>query len=92
MPDSLIPFEGNTNTSVVKQGKYRVVHARDGFAVEVIVETSDGIRSFPTSREHPELIAMVNNVKGVSSGRDGGPFYINEWHQVIVPAGDPVKY
>lgn len=92
MPDSLIPFEGNTNTSVVKQGKYRVVHARDGFAVEVIVETVDGIRSFPTSREHPELIAMVNNVKGVSAGRDGGPFYINEWHQVIVPAGDPVKY
>ena len=92
MSNQLIPFEGNTNTSVVKQGKYRVVHARHGFAVEVVVETPDSVRSYPTSREHPELIAMVNKVKRNSAGRDGGPFYINEWHQVIVPVGDPVKY
>ena len=88
----LIPFGGNTTTSVVKQGKYRVVHHREGFAVEVVIETPDDIRSFPTSREHPQLIEMVNQLKTGSEGREGGPFYINEWHQVIVPVGDPVKY
>jgi len=92
MTDLLIPFGGNTTTSVVKQGKYRVVHQRDGFAVEVVIETPDDIRSYPTNREHPQLVEMVNKVKLASEGREGGPFYVNEWHQVIVPVGDPVKY
>ena len=92
MSTQLIPFGGNTNTSVVKQGKYRVVHHQEGFAVEVVIETPDDIRSYPTSRAHPQLVEMVNRVKTASDGREGGPFYINEWHQVIVPVGDPVKY
>jgi hypothetical protein len=92
MSTQLIPFGGNTNTSVVKQGKYRVVRHKDGFAVEVVIETPDDIRSYPTSREHPQLVEMVNQVKIAADGREGGQFYINEWHQVIVPAGNPVKY
>jgi hypothetical protein len=87
-----IPFGGNASTSVVKQGKYRVVHHKEGFAIEVVIETPDNIRSYPTSRAHPLLVEMVNRVKVASDGREGGPFYINEWHQVIVPVGDPVKY
>lgn len=92
MSNELIPFGGNTTTSVVKQGKYRVVHHSGGFAVEVVVETSDGERAYPTSREHPQLVEMVNKVKSASNGSDGGPFYINEWQQVVVPVGNPVKY
>lgn len=92
MNTQLIPFGGNTTTSVVKQGKYRVVRHKDGFAVEVVIETPDDIRSYPTSRAHPELVEMVNKVKVASDGREGGQFYINEWQQVIVPVGDPVNY
>ena len=92
MNNQLIPFGGNTNTSVVKQGKYRVVRHNDGFAVEVVIETADSIKSYPTSREHPQLVEMVNKVKLTPNGREGGPFYINEWQQVIVPVGNPVKY
>jgi hypothetical protein len=92
MNSPLIPFEGNCNTSVVRQGKYRVVHHGDNFAVEVIIETPDGIRSYPTSRAHPLLVAMVNLVKLKATGVEGGQFYLNEWHQVVVPAGNPVRY
>src|SRR5882757_9573870 len=92
MTTPLIPYGGNTNTSVVKQGKYRVVRHQDGFAVEVVIETPDSIRSYPTSREHPQLVEMVNKVKITPDGREGGPFYINEWQQVIVPVGNPVQY
>lgn len=92
MNNPLIPFGGNANTSVVKQGKYRVVRHNDGFAVEVVIETADSIKSYPTSREHPQLVEMVNKVKLTPNGREGGPFYINEWQQVIVPVGNPVKY
>ena len=92
MSQNLIKFGGNTATAVTKQGKYRVVHRRDGFAIEVVIETPDGIRSYPTSQEHPELIRMVNAVKVAAEGREGGQFYINESQQVIVPAGNPVKY
>jgi hypothetical protein len=92
MSNSLIPFGGNCATSVVKQAKYRVTHHNDGFAIEVVIETPDDIRSYPTSHEHPKLVEMVNKVKMDASGREGGPFYINEWQQVIVPAGDSAKY
>src|SRR4051812_38787770 len=92
MTESLISFGGNTSTSVVRQGKYRVVHHAEGFAIEVVIETPDSIRSYPTSRAHPQLVAMVNKVKTGAEGREGGQFYINEWGQVIVPAGNPVKY
>lgn len=92
MSNSLIPFGGNFNASVVRQGKYRVVHHKDSFAVEVIIETPDSIRSYPTSRAHPLLVGMVNRVKLEANGVEGGPFYVNEWHQVIVPAGNPARY
>jgi len=92
MKHELIPFGGNTTTTVVKQGKYRVIHHKGEFAIEVVIETPDDIRSYPTSREHPQLVEMVNKVKLAADGREGGSFYINEFCQVIVPSGDPVKY
>ncbi len=92
MSNTLIPFGGNTTTAVVRQGKYRVVHHRGGFAIEVVIETPDDRRAYPTSREHPELVAMVNRIKQAGDGQGGGQFYINEYCQVIVPAGNPVTY
>lgn len=82
-----IPFGGNTSTSVVRQGKYRISHADGGFHISVIIETDDGIRSYPSTNKHPDLVAMVNAVKTTVGGAEAGQFYINEWEQVIVPAG-----
>jgi len=86
MSAPLIPFPGNTDTSVVKQGKYRTARGEDGqFTVSVVIETDDGIRSYPSTSAHPELVRMVNGIKSATGAPEGGQFYINEWNQVIVP-------
>jgi hypothetical protein len=88
----MIVFDGNCATTVVRQGKYRLVHHGDSLAVEVVIETPDGMRLYPASRGHPDLAAMVNGVKTKLGAAEGGQFYINEYRQVIVPAGNPVNY
>jgi len=35
---------------------------------------------------------MMNDVKMTYGSGPNGPFYINEYHQVIVPVGDATKY
>jgi Phospholipase D-like domain at C-terminus of MIT len=86
MSAPLIRFTGNTDTSVVKQGKYRTARGEDGqFTVSVVIETDDGTRSYPSTSAHLELVRMVNGIKSATGVPEGGQFYINEWHQVIVP-------
>lgn len=85
-------FEGNITTNVTKQGKYRIKHHGEGFTVSVTIETDDGVISYPSSSEHPELIQMVNRVKSFYGNAEAGSFYINEYGQVIVPAGEPLEY
>lgn len=85
-------FEGNIASNVTKQGKYRVKHHGKGFTVSVIVETDDGVISYPSSSEHPELIRIVNYVKSFYGNAEAGSFYINEFGQVIVPAGEQLEY
>lgn len=88
MSSKLVIFGGNSSSSVTKQGKYRVSHEPEGFSISVIIETPDGIRSYPSTDKHPALVEMVNSVKEQVQGAPGGQFFINEWRQVIVPAGD----
>lgn len=45
-----------------------------------------------STADHPELIALVNAVKLEVSDTQGGPFYINEYRQVLVPAGQGATY
>ncbi|MCH8474948.1 MAG: hypothetical protein LAT55_06945 [Opitutales bacterium] len=87
-----IKFEGNVSSNVGKQGKYRVKHDNGHFSVSVIIETEDGIINYPSSSDHRDLIKMVNMVKSYFNEVEGGSFYINEYGQVIVPAGDPLEY
>lgn len=92
MEQNPVLFEGNCSTSVVRQAKYRVVSKGSSYAIEIVIETSDGLRLYPTAREHPGLVEMVNDIKRAKAGADGGQFYINEFRQVIVPAGEPLQY
>jgi hypothetical protein len=92
MSSKPIKFGGNSGASITKQGKYRVSHEPDGFSISVVIETPDGIRCYPSTDKHPKLVELVNKVKVEIRGSEAGPFFINEWKQVIVPAGNPVEY
>ncbi|MGH7229286.1 MAG: MIT C-terminal domain-containing protein [Nitrospiraceae bacterium] len=88
----MIRFEGNCSAGAVRQAKYRLKRHGEGFQVEAVIETPDGERLYPASRVHPELVVMVNPIKQEGGGGEGGQFYVNEFRQVIVPAGNPVEY
>jgi Phospholipase D-like domain at C-terminus of MIT len=88
----MIIFEGNCSTNITKQSKYTIKHHNGHYVVSVMIETPDGIRMYPATRDHEQLVAMINAIKEEVAGIKGGAFYINEHGQVIVPAGNPVKY
>jgi hypothetical protein len=42
-----------------------------------------------TTRLHEQLVELVNTIKVEINGSPGGVFYLNEYRQVVVPAGRP---
>ena len=86
MPEtSLVAYGGNCPHSVSRDAKYGL-HYKDGQWVVGIVYVSDvDERWYPVTGEHPDLVDLVNAVKLATNGKPGGAFYINEYHQVIVP-------
>jgi len=85
-------FEGNWPMSVRKAAKYSVKHEDGRYVVAIVYEFGEGEKWYPTTDEHDELVEMVNRIKMEVNGFFGGPFYINEYRQVIVPAGNPTIY
>jgi len=84
-------FPGNCPRNVSKDAKYSV-RVTDG-RVGLTYRTAYDERWHMTTKAHPELADMVNDVKCThGNGRPGGPFYINEYKQVIVPVGDAAQY
>src|ERR1035441_5972293 len=73
-----------------KDAKYGV-RGTDG-RVALMYSTADGERWHMTTDAHPELADMVNDVKRTQGAGPRGPFYINEYKQVIVPVGDAAQY
>jgi hypothetical protein len=51
-----------------------------------------GERWLATTEEHPQLVHMVEGVKKAYGDTVHGPFYINEYGQVIVPVGPEADY
>jgi len=45
-----------------------------------------------TTRTQPDLVDMVNDVKRTYGRGPNGPFYVNEYKQVIVPVGGDADY
>lgn len=83
-------FEGNCPRNVSKDAKYRLRNAssRTKKAIESLYKSADGDLWHPSTDEHPQLVEMVNAVKTEMGEGPGGPFYINEYKQVIVPIND----
>jgi len=85
-------FTGNCPKNVSRDAKYGVRSSRKGPVVWLLYRTSTGEEWHASSAEHPELVAMVNAVKVSMGDAPNGPFYINEFSQVIVPAGPNARY
>jgi len=83
-------FPGNCPRNVSKDAKYGV-RRTDG-RVGLTYISGDDERWHMTTKEHPALAEMVNEVKTAHGTGPGGPFYINEYKQVIVPVGDAAQY
>jgi hypothetical protein len=83
-------FSGNCPHNVSKDAKYSV-RGNDGkIALEYCVD--DVTRWHLSTKEHPALAEMVNDVKRTCGSGPNGPFYINEYKQVIVPVGADATY
>ena len=85
-------FEGNWPGNVNRDARYSVRGEEGQYVVGIEYHTDSGEEWHPTTDAHDELVNMVNEVKEGVNGVPGGSFYINEYRQVIVPAGNPVAY
>jgi hypothetical protein len=83
-------FTGNCPHNVSKDAKYSV-RGTDGH-VGLTYCTADDELWHVSTKAHPELVEMVNDVKRTYGSGPNGPFYINEYKQVIVPVGDEATY
>jgi len=85
-------FKGNCPSNVSKDAKYSLRHYENKLGIGLVYEFQDEEIWRPVNHQHPKLVEMVDNIKTEVSGFSGGPFYINEFRQVIVPSGKPITY
>lgn len=85
-------FDGNCPKNVSKDAKYAIRSSNGLNVVGLTYISTIGERWFATTDEHPDLVDMVNRVKTEKGEAPNGPFYINEYGQVIVPVGPSATY
>ncbi len=85
-------FPGNCPRNVSKDAKYGVKSSRKGSLVGLTYCTDDDERWHMTTEAHPELAELVSAVKTTHGKSPYGPFYVNEYKQVIVPVGESSEY
>lgn len=86
------PFVGNCPKNVSRDAKYAVRSSPSGPSIGLLYRHANGEQWHATTRQHPQLAAMVNEVKLTRGDAPNGPFYINEYAQVVVPAGPDARY
>jgi hypothetical protein len=82
---TLARYTGLSPSRTSKDAKYSVTLNRE---IRLEYQESRRVRWLLTTEDHPELVEMVNEVKRQLTGLDGGAFYINEFHHVLVPDGE----
>ena len=85
-------YTGNCPKSVRRDARYSVKFEKGEWVVGIVYNSANGEYWTPTTQAHPDLVGMVNKIKQLFNGTPGGTFYINEFRQVIVPAGNEGKY
>src|SRR4051812_18229058 len=78
------PYQGNCPKNVSRDAKYAVRSGPSGPVVGLLYRNANGEQWHPTTEDHPRLVDMVNTVKTQIGDAPNGPFYINEYGQVIV--------
>ncbi len=86
------PFSGNCPQNVNKDAKYAVRRVAGHTVIALRYVTTAKEEWLATTKDHPELADMVNEVKINMGVAPNGPFYINEYRQVIVPVSDGTYY
>lgn len=85
-------FEGNCPRNVARDAKYSVRREGGKYVVGLLYRATFREEWRPVNKEHPALVEMVNSVKVQHGTSAGGPFYINEYKQVIVPVSGTRDY
>ncbi len=85
-------FPGNCPRLAPKDAKYSIRWHRGEQVVSLVYRIGKAERVYLSTAEHRRLVEMVNAVKEEYSETLGGVFYINEWHQVIVPVAGEIDY
>ncbi len=88
----MTPFSGNCPRNVNKDAKYAVRWAEGELHVTLVYRHPNGEQWLASTADHPDLVAMVNGVKESHGSAKGGPFYVNEFRQVLVPVGPEPTY
>lgn len=92
MSDPFPRFTGNCPNNVSRDAKYSVRTRGGELVVGLLYRGTDDEEWHAATDQHPELIEMVNAVKTSMGDSPNGPFYINEYGQVIVPVGSDAQY
>lgn len=92
MPELFPLFTGNCPHNVSKDAKYVIRTGRSGPEVALTYISDEGEQWLATTHAHSDLVKMVNAVKTTMGPSPNGPFYINEFSQVIVPVGEDATY
>lgn len=85
-------FGGNCPRNVNRDAKYAVRRTRSGPVIALRYVSADGEEWLATTDSHSHLVEMVNAVKTTMGEAPNGPFYVNEYGQVIVPVADGTYY
>jgi hypothetical protein len=88
----IVLFPGNCPKNVSKDAKYGIGAKKGKPAVGLTYVADEGERWHMTTEAHPDLVEMVTAVKTTYGSHPYGPFYINEYKEVIVPVGDSATY
>jgi hypothetical protein len=78
-------YKGHWPSNVAKDAKYSVRTEDGGWKVKLLYRVNSGDEYLLAAEAHDELVEMVNVVKRATSNNEGGAFYINEYHHVLVP-------
>jgi len=79
-------YPGRSPSNVSRDAKYSVVHSATGaMEIRLVYRISNRERQLLSTDHHPDLVEMVNSVKGQLHGVPGGAFYVNEYRDVLVP-------
>jgi hypothetical protein len=85
-------YRGNAPRAVSRDAKYRVTREEGEWTVELQYTLDSSSYELLTTRDHPDLVEIVNNAKQAVNGAPGGAFYVNEFGQVLVPSTEGDHY